>query len=141
MSLRDELSRTQALVLGFLALAWLSLIGILVLAPETYDEVLRLPASVRLVSFVSLSALIAGVMVGVLKRWRWIFWLLLIANLAGALRVAVSVLELVGWLPLTGPQWYVEFQAVLGAAQFVLGLVMLADYRHKGIWGRRGPTS
>ena len=87
------MNRMQALLLAFIAAAWLTLIAILVLAPETYDEVLRLPPGVRLVSFAALSALIAVVVLGVLRRWRWIFWLLLVANLAGVLRVAASVLE------------------------------------------------
>ena len=104
MRLRLAVNRTQGLLLAFLALAWLSLIVILVLAPETYDDVLRLPPGARLLSLVLLSALIGAVMLGVVKRWRWIFWLLLIANLAGVLRVAASLFELFGVLPFTGPR-------------------------------------
>ncbi len=133
----DTPNRTQTPVVGFLALAWLSLIVIVVIAPETYDEVLRLPPGVRLASLAALSAFIAVMILGVLKRWRWVFWLLLVANLAGVLRVAGSALELVGVLPLPGPTWYVEFQALIGVVQFILGLMMLADYRRAGIWGFR----
>src|SRR5258708_21258501 len=96
-------NRTQTLLVAFLAMAWLSLIIILAIAPEIYDEVLRLPLGVRLASLAALSAFIAVVILGVLKRWRWTFWLLLVANLAGVLRVAGSALELVGVLPLPGP--------------------------------------
>jgi hypothetical protein len=76
------------------ALAWLGLIVMLVLAPETQDGALRLPPGARRVSLVLLSALISGVMLGVVKRWRRLFWLLLIANLAGVLGVAASLFEL-----------------------------------------------
>ncbi len=131
----DTPNRTQILLVAFLAMAWLSLIAILALAPQTYDEALKLPPGVRLASFTALSVFIAVVILGVLKRWRWTFWLLLVANLAGSLRVAASALELLGVLPLTGPTWYVEFQAAIGVVQFVLGLVMLADYRRAGVWG------
>src|SRR5438094_7946739 len=117
------LTRTQTLVIIFLAMAWLSIVAILIVAPDTYDEVLRLPPGVRLVSLAALSAFIAVAMVGVLKRWRWTFWLLLVANLAGVLRVAASVLELLAIIPLTGPPWYVGLQAAIGVVQFVLGLL------------------
>lgn len=36
-------NRTQAVVLGFLLLAWVSLLVILASAPEVYDQALRLP--------------------------------------------------------------------------------------------------
>jgi hypothetical protein len=71
-------NRTQTLLVAFLAMAWLSLIVILAIAPEIYDEVLRLPPGVRLASLAALSAFIAVVILGVLKRWRWTFWLLLV---------------------------------------------------------------
>jgi hypothetical protein len=35
--------RIQALVLGFLLVVWVSLLVILVVAPEVYDQALRLP--------------------------------------------------------------------------------------------------
>jgi hypothetical protein len=41
--------------------------------------------------------------VGVLRRWRWTFWLVLVAFLFGVLRVPASILELMGWLPAAGP--------------------------------------
>ena len=38
-------NRTQALVLGFFLVAWMSLLTILVAAPEVYDQALRLPGA------------------------------------------------------------------------------------------------
>lgn len=40
-------NRTQALVLGFLALAWVSLVSILAVAPEVYDGAIKLPSAGR----------------------------------------------------------------------------------------------
>jgi hypothetical protein len=40
-------NRTQALVLGFFVLAATSLLVILVVAPEVYDQALRLPSESR----------------------------------------------------------------------------------------------
>jgi hypothetical protein len=134
------LNNLQAVVLGFLGFAWLSVILILVVAPDTYDQALRLtPGNSRraeLVFIVALSAFILLVAMGVLRRWRWIFWLLLVAFLAGVLRVPASIVELAGWLPATGPGWYVVFQALIGAVQLAIGVLMLIEYRRYGIWGR-----
>ena len=136
------LSRSQALVLSFLFVAWGSLLVILALAPEIYDQALRLPVGdSRLVEFAFvavLTAFIALLCIGVLRRWRWMFWLILAAFLAGVLRVPASILELAGILPAPGPTWYVLLQATLGLAQFGIGLVMLAEYRHsRRAWGAR----
>ena len=136
---RVTVNRTQAVVLGFALLAWLSLIGILVAAPETLDSTLRLLPGNRqpaeLAFLVALSAFIALLAVGVVRRWRWMFWLVLVAFLAGLLRVPASVLELFGVLPSMGPTWYVLLQAAIGLVQFAIGLAMLAGFRKAGPWG------
>ncbi len=74
-------------------------------------------------------------MIGVLRRWRWIFWLILVAFLAGALRVPAAVLQLTDVLPARTPNWYVVFQGLVGLVQLAIGLDMLADYRRSGVWG------
>ena len=63
------------------------------------------------------------------RRWRWIFWLLLLAFIAGILRVPASLLELAGWIPASGPGWYVSLQAFIGLVQFAIGLVLWARRR------------
>jgi asparagine N-glycosylation enzyme membrane subunit Stt3 len=135
------MSRVQLLVLGFFLLAWVGLLVILVAAPDVYVQRLQsLPGDPRLVTpaFVaSLTVLIGVLCVGVLRRWRWTFWLVLIAFLAGVARVPASILELTGTLPPSGPTWYVLFQAVVGVVQFAIALIMLAEYRRAGVWGAR----
>jgi hypothetical protein len=131
-------NRTQALVLGFFVLAVASLLVILVAAPEVYDQALRLPSGSHAVEVAFLAALlgfIALLGVGVLRRWRWSFWLILVAFVAGVLRVPVAILQLTRALPAQGPTWYVVFQGLLGVIQFTIGLVMVADYRRAGVWG------
>lgn len=137
-SARVTVNRTQAAVLGFVLLAWLSLIGILVAAPEILDGTLRLPPGNRqaqLAFLVALSAFLALLAVGVVRRWRWMFWLVLVAFLAGLLRVPASVLQLLEVLPSMGPTWYVLLQAAIGLVQFAIGLAMLAGFRKAGPWG------
>ncbi len=132
-------NRTQALVIGFAAVAWLAVVGILAVAPEVYDQALGVSGGdrrrVEAGFLAALTAFLALLGVGVLRRWRWIFWLVLVAFLAGVLRVPVSVLQLTGVMATSTPKWYVTLQGVVGVAQFAIGLAMLAGYRRAGPWG------
>ncbi len=132
------LNRTQALVLALLALAWASLVAIVLVAPELYDQALRLLAGehkkAELAFLAVISALVGLLGIGTIRRWRWTFWLIMVAFLFGVLRVPASGLEMAGVLPATGPSWYVLFHAVLGLVQFGIGLAMLTSYRRAGVW-------
>jgi hypothetical protein len=83
----------------------------------------------------ALAAFIVVLSVSVLRRWRWAFWLILVAFLAGVLRVPVAILQLTGVLSASAPAWYVVFQGLIGVAQLAIGLAMLAGYRRSGVWG------
>jgi hypothetical protein len=93
-------NRTQTLVLSFLLVAWLGLGAILVVAPEIYDQSLRLsPGDYRPVEgvfLVAITAFLTLLGIGVLRLWRWTFWLFLVAFLAGVLRVPASILQWLG---------------------------------------------
>ena len=131
-------NRTQALVLGFFVVALASLLVILVVAPDVYDQALRLPDGSGMAEVAFLAALtgfLGLLAVGVLRRWRWIFWLVLVAFLAGVLRVPVAILQLTGVLAADVPTWYVTFQGIIGLAQVAIGLAMLVGYRRAGVWG------
>src|SRR5919198_5542421 len=131
-------NRTQALVLGFFVLAVTSLLVILVAAPEVYDQALKLPTGSRAAEVAFLTALLCFIALlgaGVVRRWRWMFWLVLVAFLAGVLRVPVAGLQLAGLLAADGPAWYVWLQGLIGVVQFAIGLAMLVGYRRAGVWG------
>ena len=131
-------NRIQALVLGFFAVVLVILAGMLVLAPDVYDEALQLPADVRsaeLGFLAALSVFIGVLAVGVLRRWRWTFWLILVAFLFGVLRVPVAVLQLSGVVRASTPAWYVVLQGLIGVAQLAVALAMLVSYRRSGVWG------
>ena len=99
-------NRTQALVLGFFGVALASLLVILVAAPDVYDQALRLPdgSAMAEVGFLAVLTGFLGLLaVGVLRRWRWTFWLVLVAFLAGVLRVPVAILQLTGVLAAGDP--------------------------------------
>jgi len=133
------LSRTQVIVLAFVAAAWAAVAAILAVAPDVYDQALGLPIVDRrqfeVVFLAALSMFLVIVATGVVRRWRWMFWLILVAFLAGVIRLPASALELAGAIPHQGPAWYVVLQGVIGAVQFVIGIAMLVGYRRNGLWG------
>src|SRR2546422_8479539 len=142
MSVSDAatiLNRTQLLVLGFFVVVWIALVAILIFSPDVYAQTLHLARggseTIEVVFLVALSALIATLVVGVLRRWRWAFWLILVAFLFGILRLPASALQLVGLIPATGPTWYEVLQGAIGVVQFLVALAMFAGYRKAGVWG------
>lgn len=132
-------NRTQGLVIGFFALAATGFVAILALAPDVYSETLKIrPNSSRLPELAFLLALTSVLLllsIGTARRWRWTFWLILVAFIAGILRLPASVLQVSGVLPATGPVWYMLLQAGTGVVQFLIGLAMISGYRRSGPWG------
>jgi hypothetical protein len=137
------INRTKALILALFAVYWVTVVAILVAARDVYDQVLdqaiRLPGGnqrpAEIGVLLVLTALFALLSTGVIRGWRWTFWLILIAFMAGILHVLVSALQLVGMNAYKGPEWYVLLQLVVGLIQFVIALAMLAGYRKAGVWG------
>jgi len=132
------INRTQGLVLGFFVLAWTALVVMVAASPAVRDVVVRrVPGSapavvgflVLLLGFLSLLA------IGVLRRWRWAFWLILVAFGAGLARVPVALLQLSGRMAPEGPDWYAVVQGVIGVIQVVIAVAMFAGYRRSGPWG------
>jgi hypothetical protein len=134
-----RVNRTQAVVLGFGVAVWLASILLLVAAPDVFLSALQLPAGGSgvpgLAFMIALTAFLGLLGIGVVRRWRWMFWLILVAFLAGILRVPASALELAGMLPRAGPDWYLLVQAGIGLVQFGIGLAMLSGLRSSGAWG------
>ena len=116
-----------------------SLAVIRIAAPDVYDQALRLPPSwprwAGTAVLLALATFIGLLAVGVMRRWRWTFWLILLAFLAGVLRVPVAILQLTHVLSTNLPSWYVVFQGLIGLAQLAIGLAMLVGYRRSGVWG------
>lgn len=134
------INRTQLLVLAFVSAAIGFLVLLAVLSPDEYRRTLRWPegATPELMSLFPLGlGGLAGILaIGVIRRWRWMFWLILVAFLAGGLRMPVTALQLAGVLPSTGASWYELVQAAAGMVQLSIGLLMLRGYRRDGAWGR-----
>jgi hypothetical protein len=133
------LNRTQLLVVGFFVIVWIALVAVLVLSPGVYTPTLRRVGghspSIEVAFAITLSALIAFLVVGVVRRWQWTFWLVLIAFFLGVLRLPASAFQLAGMMPANGPSWYEALQGVIGVVQFLIAIAMVAGYRKAGIWG------
>ena len=138
---QDEavINRSQALVLGVFAAVVVALVAILAFAPEIYTGVLTPPSGrvipIEIGFVAALTASVALLGLGVIRRWSWTFWLIVAAFLAGSLRVPASILELTKVLPESGPVWYVLLQGVVGVVQFGIGFALLRGYRKAGVWG------
>ena len=73
-------------------------------------------------------------LIGVLRRWRWVFWLVLVAFGAMILDVPATILQLTGVLPAMFPLWYSLCR--MGVALIAIGIAvwMLHIYRRHGVW-------
>jgi hypothetical protein len=133
------INRTKSLVLALFAVYWVTVVATLVAARDVYDQAARLPSSNQRPAEVGvllvLTALFALLSTGLIRGWRWTFWLILVAFLGGILHVLIGTLQLVGVMAKDGPGWYVLMQVVIGLIQFVIALAMLAGYRKAGVWG------
>jgi len=101
------INRTQGLVLAFFVLAWAGLVVMLAVSPAVRDVTTRrMPgagASVLIGFLVALLVFLTLLTIAVLRRWRWAFWLILLAFAAGLARVPVAVLQLSGRIEPEGP--------------------------------------
>jgi hypothetical protein len=132
------INRIKTLVLGLFAVYWVIVVVILVAAHQVADQIMGLQGNQRpaeIGALLVLTALFGLLSTGVIRNWRWTFWLILVAFMAGILRVPVAGLQLAGIVPGQGTAWYVSLQAIVGLTQFVIALAMLAGYRRAGVWG------
>jgi hypothetical protein len=132
------INRIKAIVLALFFLYWVTVVLILMAARPVFDQVGGLPRdqlSAEVGVVLVLTALLTLLSFGIVRGWRWTFWLILIVFLAGILRVPIAALALTGKTPQQGPAWYVVLTGVVGLIQFGIALAMLAGYRKSGIWG------
>jgi hypothetical protein len=137
------MNRTKVFVLALFAGYWVFVVALLLAARGFYDsqlpQELRLPGNNQLPgeigTLLAVTALFAVLSIGVIRSWRWTFWLIVIVFLVNIVRVPAAALQLAGIVPSQGPVWDVALQVVVGLIQFVIALAMLAGYRKAGVWG------
>jgi hypothetical protein len=135
-------NRTKASVFTLFVGYWVIVVVLLVAARSVYDHLLAQavtlsgnPQPAEIGTLLALTVLLSILSIGVIRGWRWTFWLILIVFLFGIVRVPTAVLQLAGIMPHQDPDWYVVLQAVVGLLQFAIALGMLAGYRRAGVWG------
>lgn len=138
--------RLRAVLLAFCAVAVATLFAIYAVAPQIYVQTLMLrpdPADahplVATAFMAAIAVLVAVLAVGIVRRWRWVFWLVLVAFTLSALQVVALPFELAGILPPQYPAWYALLRALVAAAQLAIGLWMIRIYRRCGVWGAGRP--
>jgi hypothetical protein len=135
-------ARTLTRVLfAFGALALVFLGAVYLFAPEIFLDTLMLQpsAAVRrpLIVTVFLVAVVLWVVlvgVGIVRRWRWVFWLIVVAFTFSALQIPATVLELAGILTVGVPVWYSVLRALVAVIELGIGIWMLRLYRRYGVW-------
>src|SRR6266699_1088381 len=133
--------RLQLTLLAFFLLAVLFLVVVYVAAPSIYTNTLslmpsptgRYPAATTLL-LAGVGVFLSIVMIGVLRRWRWVFWLVLVATGSMILDLPVTLLQMTGILPALFPLWYSLCR--MGASMIAVGIFvwMLQIYRRHGVW-------
>lgn len=144
--------RLRVALLAFCAAATAGLIAIYAVAPDIYVQTLMLhpdPAAAHPLAatlFMAAVVLFVAVLaIGIARRWRWLFWLVLLAFTLSALQIVALPFELAGAVSPHIPAWYALLRALVAVVQLAIGLWMIRIYRRCGVWGmgpaRRGSSA
>jgi hypothetical protein len=133
--------RLETAVIAFFILAALSLLVVYVASPSIYAQSLSLTSSpadrypVPVTLFlVGILAVIALLIFGVVRHWRWLFWLILIAFTGSVIQIPVEGLQLLGVFPNPYPVWYSLFRGGVGFIELGFVFWTIQTYRHQGVW-------
>lgn len=139
---RSTANLLRAALLAFCGVALATLIAIYTAAPEIYVLTLMLqpdPADthplVTTAFMVAIAVLVAVLATGIVRRWRWVFWLVMVAFTLSALQIVALPFELAGVVSPHIPAWYALLRALVAATQLAIGIWMIRIYRRCGVWG------
>ena len=139
---KQTIQRLTAVIIAFFVLAGLSALIVYLAVPTIFSKVLNLepnttdryPLPSRLF-LVALLIFITVLIIGVLKHWRWLFWILLIANSFSILEVPATILQLTGVIPDPYPAWYSLYRMSVAVIQVGIAVWMIRIYFQYGVWG------
>ena len=129
-------------MIAFFVLAATSLLVVYLADPSIYAQSLShtssqadpYPVPVTLF-LISILAMIALLILGVVRHWRWVFWIMLVAFFSSAIQIPITLLQLTGVLSTADPIWYNLFRMGVGAFELALAVWLIHIYRHEGVWG------
>lgn len=130
----------KALIM-YVGLLLVSLLIIFAIEPSIYTTTLwpgwvpteRYPWPV-LLFLGALIAFLGMLMYGVLHRWRWLFWGILLAWTSSVIQIPVEGVQLLGVFPNPYPVWYSLFRVGVGFIELGFAFWMIQTYRHQGVW-------
>jgi hypothetical protein len=134
--------RLQGVLIAFFVLVTAALLVIARTQPDIYGQDLAaLPGWAGALFFLVLIVAEAILVAGILRRWHWLFWALLVVFGFSAVRVPLLPLQLARLIPGGDPPWYALLQAGIGLAQAAIAAWMLRLYRRHGVWAsQRSPA-
>lgn len=79
------------------------------------------------------------IVIGTVRLWRWVYWLLVAGYLLALLSIPQNVLYALGLgtITLTLPAWWSVLGIFIALAEGALGIWMIILYRRFGTWARR----
>jgi hypothetical protein len=139
---KQTVKRLEVVLIIFFVLAAISLLVVYFVDPSIYTKTLLLQASEAdryplpaTLFLVAILAFITVLVIGILKHWRWLFWLLLIANGFSILEVPATILQLTGVIADAYPVWYSLYRMGIAVIQVGIAVWMLRIYYRYGVWG------
>lgn len=131
----------EKVLIAFFVLAALSLVVVYVADPSIYTKTLLLeptptdryplPATLFLIGIL---VFISIVMLGVVRHWRWLFWLILVAFGFSILEIPATLFQLTGVVPGRFPLWYSLYRMGVAVIEVGIAVWMLRIYYHHGVW-------
>jgi predicted MFS family arabinose efflux permease len=133
--------RLEQALITFFVLAALFLVAVFVADPSIYTKTLllepspadRYPLPVTLF-LLGILVFIAVVILGVVRHWRWLFWVLLVAFGFMVLEVPATILQLIGVVPSLFPVWYSLCRMGVSVIAVIIAVWMIQIYRQYGVW-------
>lgn len=139
---KQSVQRLSAAIIAFFVLAGLSALVVYIVDPTVYAKVLMLESNTAdrypLLATLFLFALLIFItilIVGVLRHWRWLFWLLLLVNSFSILEVPATILQLNGVIPNPYPTWYSLYRMGIAVIQVGIAIWMIRILYQYGVWG------
>lgn len=134
--------RLSAVIIAFFVLAALSVLVVYFADPTIYTKVLKLETTTSdryplpsTLFLVALLIFITILIIGVTRHWRWLFWILLIANSFSILEVPATILQLTGVMPDPYPAWYSLYRMGIALIQVGIAVWMIRVLYRYGTWG------
>jgi len=138
---KQTVQRLSAVLIAFFVLAALSVLVVYFADPSVYTKALMLESTTAdryplasTLLLVALLTFITVLIIGVTKHWRWLFWLLLIANCFSILEVPATILQLTGVISDPYPIWYSLYRMGVALVQVAIAIWMIRIYFQYGVW-------